>query len=67
MPLFWKAHTSDVTALIAELRTKKPALEDEQREGMSLLWEQSVDARAQAQYRQAEVAQQAYVYQTKAD
>jgi len=66
MPLFWKPYTSDVTTLIEELRTKKPSLEATQEEGMALLWNQSNDARAQAEYREAQVPQQAYVYQTKA-
>lgn len=66
MPLFWKPYTSDVTTLIEELRAKKPSLEATQEAGMALLWNQANDARAQAEYREAQVPQQAYVYQTKA-
>jgi hypothetical protein len=66
MPLFWKPHTSDVTNLIKELRAKKPTLEAEQSAGMALQWVKKVDARTQAEFKKAKVAQQAYVYQTKA-
>lgn len=66
MPLFWKPHLSDVTNLITELKTKKPTLEAEQDVGMALQWDKKVDARTQAEFKKAKVAQQAYVYQTKA-
>jgi hypothetical protein len=64
MPLFWKAYTSDVTSFIAELKAKKPTLEAEQRQGRALLWDKPVDREAQADYGDAKVAQQPYVYQT---
>jgi len=65
MPFFWKPYKSDVTNFIDELRAKKPSLEQEQRDGRALLWDKQVDRQAQADYRSARVAQQAYVYQTK--
>ncbi|RQP26242.1 DUF3460 family protein [Piscinibacter terrae] len=65
MPLFWKPYKSDVTNFIDELKAKKPSLEEEQRAGRALLWDKPIDAQAQAEYRQARVAQQPYVYQTK--
>jgi hypothetical protein len=64
MPLFWKAYTSDVTSFIAELKAAKPALEAEQRQGRALLWDKPIDREAQADYGDAKVAQQPYVYQT---
>ncbi|MEQ1682180.1 MAG: DUF3460 family protein [Burkholderiaceae bacterium] len=64
MPLFWKAYTSDVTSFIAEMKVKKPTLEAEQRQGRALLWDKPVDREAQADYGDAKVAQQPYVYQT---
>jgi Protein of unknown function (DUF3460) len=64
MPLFWKAYTSDVTSFIAEMKVKKPTLEAEQRQGRALLWDKPVDRDAQADYGDAKVAQQPYVYQT---
>ena len=66
MPLFWKPHKSDVTTLIDELRAKKPSLEATQEAGLALLWNQSNDARAQTDFSNARVPQQAYVYQSKA-
>ncbi len=65
MPLFWKAYTSDVSSFIDELKAKKPTLEAEQRQGRQLLWDKRIDREAQADYADARVPQQAYVYQTK--
>ena len=67
MPLFWKPYTSDVTDFIAKLKTDKPTLEDEQRAGRALLWDKRIDRSAQSDYEDARVAQQPYVYQTKAE
>ena len=63
MPFFWKPYTSDVTDFIADLKAKKPSLEDEQRAGRALLWDRAIDRRAQAEWRDARVPQQPYVYQ----
>lgn len=65
MPLFWKAYTSDVTSLIDQLKANKPTLEAEQRHGRGLLWDKHIDRDALAEYEEAEVAQQPYVYQTQ--
>ncbi|HZE93039.1 MAG TPA: DUF3460 family protein [Rhizobacter sp.] len=65
MPLFWKAYTSDVTSFIEELKARKPSLEEEQRLGRGLLWDKPIDRTEQAEYREAQVPQQPYVYQTK--
>ena len=67
MPLFWKPYTSEVTAFIDQLKTKRPSLQDEQRRGRSLLWDRPIDANAEADYAEARVPQQPYVYQTKTD
>jgi len=64
MPLFWKPYRSDVTQFIEKLKAERPALEEEQRRGRSLLWDKAVDAEAQADWQQARVPQQPYVYQT---
>lgn len=66
MPLFWKPYQSDTTQFIDQLKTQRPTLEDEQKRGRALLWDRPVDLDAQAQWREARVAQQPYVYQTKA-
>jgi hypothetical protein len=65
MPLFWKAYKSDVTSFIETLKTQKPTLENEQRQGRALLWDKPLDRSAEAEYRDARVAQQPYVYQTR--
>ncbi len=65
MPLLWKPYTSDVTQLIAQLKSQRPTLEAEQQKGRSLLWDKSIDLEAQEQFKAARVAQQPYVYQTK--
>ena len=64
MPLFGKAYTSDVTTFIDQLKAAKPTLEEEQRKGRALLWDKRIDRDAQAEYGDAKVAQQPYVYQT---
>jgi hypothetical protein len=65
MPLFWKRYKSDITEFIDELKAKKPSLEEEQRAGRALLWDKPIDRTAQAEYRDARVPQQPYVYQSK--
>jgi Protein of unknown function (DUF3460) len=65
MPLFWKAYKSDVTSFIETLKARKPSLEDEQRQGRALLWDKRIDRSAEADYQDAKVPQQPYVYQTK--
>ena len=64
MPLFWKAYTSDVTAFIDQLKADKPTLEEEQRQGRALLWDKRIDREAEADFNDAKVRQQPYVYQT---
>lgn len=65
MPLFWKAYKSEATHFIEELKARKPTLEAEQRAGRALLWDRAIDRQAQAEWRDAKVPQQPYVYQTK--
>ncbi len=65
MPLFWKPYTSDVTDFIQNLKAVKPTLEQEQRAGRALLWDKPQDRSASAEWQDAAVPQQAYVYQTK--
>ena len=65
MPFFWKPYTSDVTNFIDSLKAKKPTLEAEQRAGRALLWDRTLDRSSQAEWQDAEVPQQGYVYQTK--
>jgi Protein of unknown function (DUF3460) len=65
MPFLWKPYTSDVTNFIEELKAKKPSLESEQKAGRALLWDKQLDRSQQAEFREAKVPQQPYVYQTK--
>ncbi|CAH0349460.1 MAG: DUF3460 domain-containing protein [Leptothrix sp. (in: Bacteria)] len=67
MPLFWKPYKSDVTQFIDSLKQRDPQLEDRQRQGRSLLWDKAIDRDAQQDFRESNVAQQPYVYQTKGD
>jgi hypothetical protein len=65
MPLFWKPYKSDVTSFIEELKAKKPTLEAEQRAGRALLWDKALNRAEEAEWRDARVPQQPYVYQTE--
>lgn len=65
MPLFWKPYTSDVTQFIEQLKAQRPSLENEQRAGRALLWDRQLDRSEQAEWQDATVPQQPYVYQTK--
>ena len=67
MPLFWKPYKSDVTSFIEQLKAAKPTLEAEQRAGRALLWDRAIDRTAQADWSDARVPQQPYVYQTGHD
>ena len=65
MPLFWKPYRSDLTQFIDALKDKKPTLEAEQRAGRALLWDRALDRSAEADWQDARVRQQPYVYQTR--
>ncbi len=65
MPLFWKPYKSDVTQFIESMKAQRPALEAEQRRGRALLWDKAIDRQAAADWHDANVPQQPYVYQTK--
>ena len=67
MPFFWKPYKSDVSQFIDELKAKKPSLEAEQRAGRSLLWDRKLDRDQWAEWSQARLRQQPYVYQSKPD
>jgi hypothetical protein len=65
MSIFARPHySSEVTQFIESLKKNDPELEARQRAGRALLWERPVDRQAQAEFRDAKVAQQPYVYQT---
>lgn len=56
-------YTSDTTHFLADLKSSKPSLEAEQREGRAIWWDKQIDRHAEADYQDARVDQQAYVYQ----
>ncbi|MES2509541.1 MAG: DUF3460 family protein [Pseudomonadota bacterium] len=57
-------YTSDTTQFIEGLKAQKPTLEAEQRAGRALLWDKNLNRSEQADYLDAKVAQQPYVYST---
>jgi len=66
MPFFARApYKSEVTSFIEELKAKRPTLEAEQRAGRARLWDRAQDRDASAEWSDAKVPQQPYVYQTK--
>ena len=65
MPLFWKPDRSDLTQFIDALKAQKPTLEAEQRAGRAQLWDRAIDRSDQADWQDARVRQQPYVYQTR--
>ncbi|MBT0568863.1 DUF3460 family protein [Curvibacter sp. CHRR-16] len=67
MSLFQRPHyTSETTDFITTLKTQRPSLEKEQLAGRALLWDKQVDRKVQQEFKAGRVAQQPYVYQTKA-
>jgi hypothetical protein len=67
MPLFWKPYKSDVSTFLEALKAAKPTLEAEQRAGRALLWDRALDRESLAEWREANVPQQPYVYQSKVE
>ncbi|MES2187319.1 MAG: DUF3460 family protein [Pseudomonadota bacterium] len=65
MSIFNRPHyTSDTTQFIDQLKAAKPTLEAEQRAGRALLWDKNVDRELSQEYRDGDVPQKPYVYQT---
>ena len=59
-------YTSEATQFIEQLKVNKPTLEAEQRAGRALLWDKNLKPAEQADFLDAKVAQQSYVYGTSA-
>ncbi|WP_374625206.1 DUF3460 family protein [Pandoraea sp.] len=56
-------YESDITQFIKQMKTEKPTLEAEQRQGRALLWDkQPIDMEERRRAQQSRVAQQPYVY-----
>ena len=65
MPLFRRAdYTSGITQFLNELKTEKPSLEAEQRQGRAIWWDKQLDRSEQQAFREGRVPQKPYAYQT---
>jgi len=60
-------YQSDTTQFINQLKVAKPELESQQLAGRALLWDKKVDRTIWSEYRDGQVEQKPYVYQTNAD
>jgi len=58
-------YSSDATVFIDQLKAQKPDLDARQRAGMAIFWDKHVDREAWSAWRDAEVPQKPYVYQTE--
>lgn len=60
-------YQSDATQFINQLKSSRPELDQQQQQGRALLWDKEVDRKIWGEYREGQVAQKPYVYQTNAD
>lgn len=60
-------YQSDTTQFINQLKASRPELDTQQQAGRALLWDKQVDRNIWGEYREGQVAQKPYVYQTDAD
>lgn len=60
-------YQSEATQFIEQLKVQRPELDAQQRAGRALLWDKQVDRKVWGEYRDAQVPQKPYVYQTNAD
>ena len=60
-------YQSDATQFINQLKASRPELDQQQQAGRALLWDKQVDRKISGEYRDAQVPQKPYVYQTNAD
>ena len=60
-------YQSEITQFIEQLKAEKPNMEAGQLAGRALLWDKNVDRSALAEYREAKVPMQPYVYQPTPD
>lgn len=62
----WKYYESDAAKLLSELIRAKPQIAEEKTKGLALWWDRTLDADQLRRAQDSELAQQPYVYQTKA-
>ncbi|CAN7583492.1 MULTISPECIES: DUF3460 family protein [unclassified Acidovorax] len=60
-------YQSDATQFINQLKSSRPELDQQQQAGRALLWDKQVDRKIWGEYREGQVAQKPYVYQTNAE
>jgi hypothetical protein len=60
-----KNYESDITQFIRDLKAKLPDLERKQREGRAIFWDKQLDPDELRRWRESNVPQQPYVYQTR--
>ena len=60
-------YQSDATQFINQLKASRPELDQQQQAGRALLWDKQVDRKIWGEYRDAQVPQKPYVYQTNVD
>ncbi len=60
-------YPADATQFINQLKASRPELDQQQQAGRALLWDKQVDRKIWGEYRDAQVPQKPYVYQTNAD
>ena len=60
-------YQSDATRFLKELHKERPGLDERQMAGRALLWDKKVDRSIWTEYREGQVEQKPYVYQTNAD
>ena len=59
-------YQSEITRFLQELKSEQPQLEAQQRQGRAIWWDHPQDADTTRRHRESKVAQQPYVYQTRA-
>lgn len=60
-------YESDLTRFIRELKSKRPEIERQQREGRAIWWDKDLDPEQLRRWQESKVPQQPYVYQTQTD
>ena len=60
-------YQSDATQFINQLKATQPGLDQQQQTVRVLLWDKQVDRTLWGDYREGQVEQKPYVYQTNAD
>lgn len=60
-----KHYESEITLFLREFKRKHPEIDDGQREGRAIFWDKSLDRDLYRRFRQSNVPQPAYVYQSQ--